>query len=50
MIKKILKYLILLSYILAFVIFKIKILILFLIYFNNLIYYKIVKSKDLLKT
>ena len=50
--KKILKYLILLSYILAFVIFKIKILILFflILFLNNLIYYKIVKSKDLLKT
>ena len=50
--KKILKYLILLSYIFAFIIFKIKVLILFFgfLIFKDLIYYRIVKSKDLLKT
>jgi hypothetical protein len=50
--KKILKYLILLSYIFAFIIFKIKVLILFFgfLFFKDLIYYRIVKSKDLLKT
>ena len=49
--KKILKFLILLSYILAFIIFKIKILILFfgILIFKHFIYYKIVKSQDLLK-